>query len=98
MVPLDKIYEFIQILKEREFHYFDWNVDSGDIYAERPNEIVANIESQIKNKDVVVILLHDTKFYTLEALPSIIRLLQDNDFKLEVLTKDSPKIQHRYLL
>jgi peptidoglycan/xylan/chitin deacetylase (PgdA/CDA1 family) len=95
MATPEQITEYIKILQQQGFEYFDWNVDSGDILSDNAGQIVNNIEDQIKDKTIALILLHSTRLITVEALPRIIILLRTYGFQMQLLTKGSYHAHHR---
>ena len=74
--------------------YFDWNVDSGDASGASRDSIVKNTIDGIEKKDYPVVLMHDIKKNTLDAIEDIIVYCIDKGYKFEVLTVDSPTVQH----
>jgi peptidoglycan-N-acetylglucosamine deacetylase len=93
-----EIYRYIDILDEHGFYYFDWNVDGGDVFATTKEDIIENIQRQIIDKSIALILLHDTRLITAEALPGIIELLKENNFEIKPLTEQSFKAHHRFII
>ena len=77
----------------RGWHYFDWNVGSGD--ATWPlltaDEIVNNITTESADNNSCCVLMHDSdsKTTTLEALPRIIEYYISEGYVFDVLTADS---------
>ena len=71
---------------------FDWNVDAGD--AEGPPasaaRIVSNIVGQAKKQRRPVILCHDIKKSTVEAMPAVIRQLKNLGYSFDVLSAEAP--------
>jgi len=83
-------------VKARGYIYFDWNIDSGDTKTTDSFVVVSNvIKSLEKNNIVNVILLHDIKKHTVEAVPSIIEYGLKQGFKFEILTETSPTVQNK---
>ncbi len=75
--------------------WLDWNVSTGDSVREDiltvemiMNNVRATTE-RISDKNVVVLLMHETEAATAEALPEIIRYYQDQGYEFGIL--DSPK-------
>lgn len=71
-------------LFNRGYRYYDWNVDSHDASNARTKEAVYNnvVTSLSKNKANVV-LMHDIKTQTRDALRSIIRYGKENGYTFE---------------
>ena len=77
----------------RNWHYFDWNVSSGDASGNNvpASKIVKNIKKESEGKNSCCVLMHDTeaKATTVEALPQIIEYYQSEGYTFDVLTTDS---------
>lgn len=93
--------ELTQMVTERGFAYFDWNVTSNDATASTVSatRIRNSVLNGAKNLQNICVLMHDaaTKETTVQALPSIIEGLAAQGFSFEVLTKDSPIFHHGVL-
>ena len=80
-------------VEEKGYIYFDWNVTSGDAAEKKhtAEQIIKDIKKGCKNKQVVNILMHDTKHKdsTVAALPYIIEYLQSQHYDILPLTEDS---------
>ena len=83
------------------YQYFDWNVDGKDslTIVQTPEQIINNVATGALKQDAAVILLHDreSKVNTVTALPAIIDQLTEQGYEFDVLTINSPTIQHRKL-
>lgn len=81
----------------RGFRYFDWNISSGD--AESGNhtasEITNNVTSKLSKNRANVILMHDTKTYTRDALRDIIHYAKNNGYHFEKITMTTPMVTQR---
>lgn len=74
-------HDILQRLRKYNYGYIDWNVSSGDAGGKPTKESVySNVINGAKNKNVIVILMHDFSKATLSALPSIIEDLRKNDY------------------
>jgi len=83
-------------MTERGFSYFDWNVDSKDAGAARTaEEGFRNVVEKLKVGGDSVVLQHDIKKYSVEAVPMIIEYGLSNGFRFEKLTTDSYSARHR---
>ena len=71
--------------KEQGYHTIDWNVSAEDAVGGRPSaeEILQNIIKDAKEKEICVVLMHDTKATgtTVEALPEIIAWFRENGYR-----------------
>lgn len=84
------------ILTEKDFYYFDWNIDSEDANGNQTKEsIYSNVTNKIHN-GTNIILMHDsaTKQTTVEALPYIIQYAKANGYTFAKITKNTPAIHH----
>ena len=74
-------YKILERLRTQNYGYIDWNVSSGDAGGKPTRESVYNnVTNGAKNKNIIVILMHDFSKATLSALPSIIEGLRKNDY------------------
>ena len=81
-----------QLAKEVEdkgYGYFDWNISSGDAGGTTdPNQEYLNVINNLSKSRGNVILMHDIKKHTSEAIDSIVKYGIDNGYTFDVLTKD----------
>lgn len=91
------MYDIAEHISNKEYVYFDWNVDSKDAsLVTAPKEVIIDaVLESIHNKEVVNILFHDSavKTTTVEALPIIIENLLEQGFTFLPLSSDSHLIQ-----
>ena len=81
-------------VEARGYQYFDWNVDSDDAgRADNPDTVYNNIVSRLKEGPNVV-LQHDIKPYSVEAVERVIQYGNENNFVFEPLTADSFTAHH----
>ena len=87
----------VKLVKEKGFHYFDWNVDSRDAWDARNSTQVYNnvINGLAKNRNNVV-LMHDlgSNVKTVEALPKIISTMKNRGYSFDKITMDTPMVVH----
>lgn len=86
-----------QEVKSKGFHYFDWNVGSGDAgEARTSDEVYNNVIKNLGNKNNIV-LMHDFNgnYKTLNAIRKIIRYGKNNGYTFEKITMSTPEIHHR---
>ena len=76
--------------------YFDWNVDSGDAGGTTSSSgVYSNIISGIRRQGSgAVILCHDIKGYTVDAIDDVIRWGKSNGYVFMPLTVNSPTAHH----
>lgn len=80
------------------YRYCDWNVSGGDAGGGNTREAVANFAiSGIQNHSVSVVLQHDTKEWSVDAVEDIITWGLSNGYTFLPLTEESPLTQNRPL-
>ena len=75
--------------------YFDWNVDCGDTLGYSSSKIASYTISQIKGRHSSVVLMHDIKNTTVEAVKTIIKYGLDNGYEFAVIDESTPRVQFR---
>ncbi len=79
----------------RGYLYCDWNVSSGDAgRAKTASQVVANVIAGIKGKNLSVVLQHDTKKYSVEAVEEIIVWGLANGYTFLPMTENTPMVHH----
>lgn len=85
-----------QSVQEKGFRYFDWNVDSKDAGgAKTANQVFNNVKKGIGSKQISVVLQHDTKGFSVDAVEKIIVWGLQNGYTFLPLTQDSPVCAHK---
>lgn len=81
----------------RGFKYYDWNLSSGDAAggSPSPSDIYNNVVSNLRHDRVNMVLMHDIKTYTRDALRDIIRYGKNNGYRFEKITYDTEMITQR---
>lgn len=81
----------------RGYKYYDWNVSSGDAAGGSPTaeQIKNNVVNNLKKTRVNMVLMHDIKTYTRDALRDIIRYGKDNGYTFEKITMDTEMVKQR---
>lgn len=78
-----------------EFQYFDWNVSSGDAGGTTSTEaVVNNVISGVQNKSYSVVLQHDIKKFSVDAVEEIIIWGLNNGYSFSSLNMTSPAVHH----
>lgn len=80
-------------VQEEGYQYYDWNVDSGDGANCSKDEIIAN--SVMDRYQNIMILFHDTKPQTVEALPQIIQSYKDSGYEFRPIDRAGFVSQHK---
>lgn len=82
-------------VEEMGYVYFDWNVDSDDAgHAETAWEVYKNVVTGCKGLDQVVVLQHDIKPFSVEAVAWLIRWGKANGYQFAALDENSPTMHH----
>ena len=84
-----------QEVQNRGYQYFDWNVSSGDAGETTDTDQVAeNVIAGIQKHNVSVVLQHDIKEFSVDAVEKIIQWGLDNGYTFLPLNYDSPPAHH----
>lgn len=90
--------EFIDYLGEQGITYYDWNVVCGDATSQiyTADEMVQNVMTDVAKFRYSVVLMHDAanKDTTVEALETLLQMLESMDAEILPITSDSPVIHH----
>ena len=79
----------------RGYTYFDWNVDSNDAGgAASSDEVYNNVTSRLIVGGESVVLQHDVKGFSVDAVERIIQYGIEHDFIFKKLDKDSFNAHH----
>ncbi|ABR35019.1 polysaccharide deacetylase family protein [Clostridium beijerinckii] len=77
--------EVDKIMKEKDYHYVDWNALSKDAEGPHKNadQLTEEVKKTVGNKTKVVLLMHDTygKEETAKALPGVIDYLKSQGYE-----------------
>ena len=80
---------------EKGYRYFDWNVDSNDAGgASTTQEVVNNVISGISKRSVSVVLQHDIKLFSVNAVEQILKWGTENGYTFKALDETSPVCHH----
>lgn len=81
----------------RGFKYYDWNISSGDAtYGEKTSTDIYNaVVNSLRKDKVNMVLMHDIKTYTRDALRDIIKYGKENGYTFEKITDDTEMITQR---
>ena len=78
----------------RGYVYFDWNVSSNDAGgANTADAVYVNTVTHLKD-GANVVLQHDIKSYSVDAVERIITYGLENGYDFKALTVDSPAVRH----
>ena len=82
-------------VQDMGYHYFDWNVDSNDAGgATTADKVAQNVINGCKNRKVSIVLQHDIKGYSVNAVEQIIIWGLENGYTFLALDESSPTAHH----
>ena len=85
----------VELVNSENYVYFDWNVDSGDAAGvDSSDQIYNNVVSALKPGGDSVVLQHDIKQPSVEAVEKIIQYGLENNFVFSKLRTDSFNAHH----
>lgn len=85
-----------QEVLNRGYKYYDWNISSGDAgNTTDPNVVYSNVVNSLRTDRANMILMHDIKPYTRDALRNIIKYGKSNGYRFEKITMDTEMITQR---
>ncbi len=83
-------------LNAKGFQYYDWNVNSGDAgLTKRTARVVEYVIDGVQGQDISIVLQHDIKEYSVDAVEEIILWALDNGYRFLPLDPSSPTSHHR---
>lgn len=83
-------------LLNKGYKYYDWNISSGDAgNTTDPNVVYSNVVNSLRTDRANMVLMHDIKTYTRDALRSIIRYGKNNGYRFEKITMDTEMVTQR---
>ena len=87
-----------ELVHDMGFQFFDWNAGGYDAETPypTPDELANRVVRDAEGRDTVVILLHDTHDFTVDAIPDIVQELRNEGFTFKTLTPDSPAVQQPF--
>ena len=82
-------------VEDMGYHYFDWNVDSDDAGSTRTKDgVVTNVINGCKNRKISIVLQHDIKGYSVNAVEEILIWGLENGYTFLPLDMSSPTAHH----
>jgi peptidoglycan/xylan/chitin deacetylase (PgdA/CDA1 family) len=74
--------QLLSYLAERNIGIFSTDIDSRDFKLHKPEEVIKSVMSQLEKHGKGIILMHDFKPHTAEAMPELIRQLKAGGYKV----------------
>ena len=86
----------------RGYSYFDWNVDASDAYncakssvSNKKKCVYNNVTKNLSKKRSNIVLMHDVKSYTANALSDIIKYAKNRNYTFHVLTEETNPVRFK---
>jgi peptidoglycan/xylan/chitin deacetylase (PgdA/CDA1 family) len=74
--------QLLSYLAERNIGVFSTDIDSRDFKLHKPEDVIKSVMSQLEKHGKGIILMHDFKHHTAEAMPELIRQLKAGGYKM----------------
>ena len=82
-------------VEDMGFRYFDWNVDSRDAGgAKNAKEVYENVIGGVQGQRISIVLQHDIKGFSVEAVEKILAWGNANGYRFLALDMSSPTAHH----
>ena len=83
-------------VQENGYKYYDWNIDSNDAAGANKNQVYSNVIGALKNSNRTtnMVLMHDTKSSTKDALDNIIKDALDIGYTFSNINDYTSEIHH----
>lgn len=84
------------ILKNQGYKYYDWNIDSNDAGGANSEQIYSNVIGALENndRDISMVLMHDTKVSTKDALENIIKKALEMGYTFGNINDYTKEVHH----
>lgn len=78
-------------VRDQGYAWFDWNVMTGDAqYTFKSDQAMLDYTlSQVKDKEVVILLMHEAKERTRRILPELVAFFRENGYEFRALSTGS---------
>lgn len=81
---------------EKGYIYFDWNVSSGDAgICTTSSCVYGNVVNYLSKNRINIVLMHDSKMYTANAVRDIISYCKANGYTFQVIDQSTPQIRFK---
>src|SRR5262249_2446671 len=74
--------QLLSYVAERNIGVFSTDIDSRDFKLHKPEDVIKSVMNQLEKHGKGIILMHDFKHHTAEALPELIRQLKASGYKV----------------
>ncbi len=88
--------ELTKAVEAKGFRYFDWNISSGDAGETTSTaQVVKNITSNLGNGSTYMVLQHDIKGFSVNAVEEVIKYALAKGYTFRAITMETPTVHHR---
>jgi peptidoglycan/xylan/chitin deacetylase (PgdA/CDA1 family) len=74
--------QLLSYLAERNIGVFSTDIDSRDFKLRKPEDVIKSVMNQLEKHGKGIVLMHDFKQHTAEAMPELIRQLKAGGYKV----------------
>ena len=83
-------------VQNRGYQYFDWNISSGDAGETKDPKVEANnVIKHLSRSCGNIVLMHDIKKHTSQAIETIVKYGLENGYKFDVLTTNTNPVHQK---
>ena len=88
--------DLVKVMTDMGYVYFDWNVDSGDALggAKSAYEVLNNTAAECSEHTVCVVLQHDSKGFSVDAVANIINWGRNHGYTFKALDESCYGAHH----
>ena len=87
--------QLVKEVEKRGYVYFDWNVVSGDAgWTTKTDKVYSYVVNALKS-NYSIVLQHDSKGYSVDAVERIIKYGLNNGFTFKKIDDSTPVVHHR---
>ena len=72
---------------------YDWSIDCADTVYKTSSQVVKQVKNTLKPGRANIILMHDIKQHTVNAIPDIIQYAMANGYTFATINPDTPPVQ-----
>jgi peptidoglycan/xylan/chitin deacetylase (PgdA/CDA1 family) len=74
--------QLLSYVAERDIGVFSTDIDSRDFKLHKPEDVIKSVMSQLEKHGKGIVLMHDFKHHTAEALPELLRQFKADGYKV----------------
>ena len=81
---------------EKGYSYYDWNITSGDAGECTTSSCVySNVVNRLSKNRINIVLMHDIKMFTANALQDIINYCKSNNYVFSTIDESTPLVRFK---